>query len=55
MEIFCLHGLPADIVSDHEVQFVFKFWEVLYKSLKITLDFSSGYHPQSNGQMELMN
>ena len=53
--IFRLHGLPSHIVSDRGVQFVSKFWRALCGRLKIKLDFSSSYHPQTNGQVERVN
>ena len=53
--IFRLHGLPKHIVSDRGVQFVSKFWRALCAQLGIKLDFSSSYHPQSNGQVERVN
>ncbi|CAJ0922029.1 unnamed protein product, partial [Ranitomeya imitator] len=53
--IFRLHGLPLHIVSDRGVQFTAHFWRSLCKSMNISLDFSSAYHPQSNGQVERTN
>ncbi|XP_031758562.1 uncharacterized protein LOC108647661 [Xenopus tropicalis] len=54
-EIVRLHGLPEDIISDRGVQFTSKFWRALCKGLQICLSFSSGYHPQTNGQTERTN
>lgn len=54
-EIFRLHGLPAEIVSDRGVQFVAKFWRALCNSLQVQLNFSTAYHPQSNGSTERVN
>ncbi|XP_056402575.1 zinc finger protein 850-like [Hyla sarda] len=53
--IFRLHGLPTHIVSDRGVQFISKFWRALCSRLQVKLDFSSAYHPQSNGQVERVN
>ncbi|XP_075449336.1 uncharacterized protein LOC142490799 [Ascaphus truei] len=54
-EIFRLHGVPSTIVSDRGSQFVSKFWRAFSKRLGIALHFSSGYHPQTNGQTERVN
>uniref|UniRef100_A0A803JJ93 Integrase catalytic domain-containing protein n=1 Tax=Xenopus tropicalis TaxID=8364 RepID=A0A803JJ93_XENTR len=54
-EIFRLLGFPSSIVSDRGVQFVSRFWRAFCKLLGIGLNFSSAYHPQSNGQTERTN
>lgn len=51
-EILHVNGLLADIVLDQGVQFVYKLGRAHCKALKVAVDFSSGYHAQSNGQME---
>lgn len=51
---FYLHGLPTHIVLYRGLQFD-QFWRTLCKALKISLDFFSAYHPQSNGQEEQIN
>ena len=48
--IVCLHGVPKKIVSDRGPQFTSKFWERLHESLDTRLNFSSAYHPQTDGQ-----
>uniref|UniRef100_A0A3P9JS16 Gypsy retrotransposon integrase-like protein 1 n=1 Tax=Oryzias latipes TaxID=8090 RepID=A0A3P9JS16_ORYLA len=53
--VFRLHGLPANIVSDRGPQFVAEFWKEFCKLLGITLSLSSGFHPQTNGQVERYN
>ena len=53
--IFKLHGLPEDIVSDRDSKFVGHFWECFCKMLGIKRNLSSPYHPQSDGQTERMN
>uniref|UniRef100_A0A8C2GG98 Gypsy retrotransposon integrase-like protein 1 n=1 Tax=Cyprinus carpio TaxID=7962 RepID=A0A8C2GG98_CYPCA len=53
--IFWLHGLPMDVVSDRCSQFVSKFWQEFCKLLGATVNLSSGYDPQSNGQSERAN
>ncbi|MEE6526451.1 hypothetical protein FKM82_027115 [Ascaphus truei] len=53
--VFRLHGSPQTIVSDRGSQFVSKFWRAFCKKLNVALHFSSGYHPQTNGQTERTN
>uniref|UniRef100_A0A6I8RAB1 Gypsy retrotransposon integrase-like protein 1 n=1 Tax=Xenopus tropicalis TaxID=8364 RepID=A0A6I8RAB1_XENTR len=53
--IFRLHGFPVEIVSDRGSQFVSRFWRSLCKSLGVSLQFSSAYHPQTNGAAERVN
>ncbi|KAK9649268.1 hypothetical protein HCH54_010284 [Aspergillus fumigatus] len=48
-------GLPETIVSDRGGQFISEFWDELCKILQIQIKLSSGQHPQTNGQTEIMN
>jgi transposase InsO family protein len=53
--IVCLHGVPKKIVSGRGTQFTSRFWEKLHESMDTKLNFSSAYHPQTNGQTERTN
>jgi hypothetical protein len=53
--ILKLHGVPKSIVSERGAQFVSKFWRSLHQALKTKLDFSSAYHPQTDGQTKRVN
>lgn len=53
--IFRLHGMPKTIVSDRDPVFVSKFWKELFKLQKVSLLTSSAYHPQTDGQTEVVN
>jgi transposase InsO family protein len=47
--IVCLHGVPNKIVSDRGSHFTSRFWKKLHECLDTQLNFSSAYHPQTNG------
>jgi hypothetical protein len=53
--IVCLHGVPKTIVSDQGSQFTSRFWQKLHECLDTRLNFSSAYHPQTDGQIERTN
>ena len=53
--IVCLHGVPKKIVSDRGTQFTSRFWQKLHESMDTKLNFSSAYHPQTDGQTERIN
>lgn len=50
-----MHGLPKSIVSDRDCKFVGHLWRTLWKKLGTKLSFSSAYHPQIDGQTEVVN
>ena len=54
-QVFRLHGIPADIVSDRGPQFTSEVWRTFCTALGATVSLSSGFHPQSNGQTERAN
>jgi transposase InsO family protein len=51
----CRHGVPKKIVSNRGTQFTSMFWEKLHESMDTKLNFSSAYHPQTDGQTERVN
>jgi hypothetical protein len=53
--IVCLHGVPKKNVSDRGSQFTSKFLDKLHESMDTKLNFSSAYHPQTDGQTERNN
>ncbi|KAH7561085.1 hypothetical protein JRO89_XS10G0171200 [Xanthoceras sorbifolium] len=54
-EIYRLHGLTTSIVSDRDTRFLSHFWRSLWKMVNTRLDFSSAYHPQTDGQTKVVN
>jgi hypothetical protein len=55
LRIVCLHRVLKKIVSDRGTQFTLMFWEGLHETLDTQLRFSSTYHPQTDGQTEIVN
>src|SRR6266540_5556479 len=53
--ILRLHGVPSRIESDRGTQFTSYFWKCLHQALGMTLDYSTAYHPQTDGQTERVN
>jgi hypothetical protein len=47
--IVCLYGVPKKIVSDRGTQFTSHFWHKVHSALGTKLNFSSAYHPQTDG------
>ena len=47
--IYHIHGLPNDIVSDKGTQFTSNFWKGLFQLLGVKINLSIVYHPQTDG------
>ena len=53
--IVSLHRVPKNIVSDQGTRFTSRFWKKVKEGLGTRLDFSTAYHPQTDGQTERVN
>ena len=53
--VYKLHGAPDSIISDRGSAFVSEFWRRLNKRLSVALKPSSAFHPQTDGQTEIVN
>ena len=49
------HGLPNSIIFDRGRTFVSYFWDQLITRLGIKADLSTAYHPETDGQTEILN
>lgn len=54
-KIFPIHGLPHKFIHDCGPQYHSRFMKELYRLLGIEGNFTTAYHPQTNGQTERMN
>jgi hypothetical protein len=54
-EIDKLHGVPKTIVSNRDPKFTSNFHKELFKGFGTNLNFSTTYHPKSDGQIERVN
>ena len=50
-----MHGLRKEIASDQDVKFNSNFWKGLFADLGTKLNFSTTYHPHTDGQTERAN
>jgi len=54
-EVWKLHGLPTEILSDMDAKFSGEFWESLCKMVGVKRRKSTAYHSQTDGQTERTN
>ena len=53
--VYRYHGVPRSIVSDRDTRFTSAFWTSLFSLLNTSLDLSTAYHQQTDGQTERTN
>ncbi|GJS32897.1 putative reverse transcriptase domain-containing protein [Tanacetum coccineum] len=51
-EVVTRHGIPLSIICDRDPRFASNFWRSLQNALGTSLDMSTAYHPQTDGQSE---
>ena len=55
LHVFSKHGVPLHVTSDRGMEFVSSLFQTLGKALDMKLHFTSGHHPEGNGQTERTN
>jgi hypothetical protein len=55
VHVFSKHGVPSHVTCDRGSEFVSRFFRSLGKALDMRLHFTSGYHPEGDGQTERVN
>jgi hypothetical protein len=53
--VFCLHGLSREFITDHDPRFTSSFWQDVTVLLGTRTVMSSSFHPQTDGQTERVN
>lgn len=53
--VIAQHGLPTKIISDRDKLFTSNFWKCLMETMRIKQNLSTAFHPQTDGQTEIMN
>src|SRR5258708_10635865 len=53
--VFSKHRVPSHVTLDQGLEFILHFFHSLGKLLRMRLHFTSGYHPEGDGQMEHAN
>ncbi|GKF43281.1 reverse transcriptase domain-containing protein, partial [Tanacetum coccineum] len=51
-EVVTRHGIHVSIIYDRDSRFASNFWRSLQNALGTSLDMSTTYHPQIDGQSE---
>ncbi|GJR65150.1 putative reverse transcriptase domain-containing protein [Tanacetum coccineum] len=54
-EVVTRHGIPVSIICDRDPRFTSNFWRSLQKDLGTSMDMSTAYHPQTDGQNQTKN
>ena len=54
-EVARLHGIAKMIVFDRDMKFTSNLWKGFFKGFGMNLNFSTTYHPKSDGKTEQVN
>ncbi|KAF8629910.1 hypothetical protein AX17_005549 [Amanita inopinata Kibby_2008] len=55
IHVFSKHGVPSHVTSDWGSEFISCFFRSIGTALDMQLHFTSGYHPEGDGQTEHVN
>jgi len=53
--VFSKHSVPSHVMSDRGLEFISRFSKSLVQALSMRLHFTSGYHPEADGQSKRVN
>ena len=53
--VFRYHGMPTKFISDRDPRFNSAFWKEFVGYCKVTCKMSSAFHPETDGQTEIVN
>ena len=53
--VYQIYGPPDTIISDYRPQFISAFWKEFTQILGIKLKLFTAYHPQTDGQIKIIN
>ena len=54
-QVFRHHGLPTELVTDRDMRFTLAFFRQLMEKWEVKQKMSTSFHPQTDGQTEVMN
>jgi len=55
IHVFSKHRVPSHVTCDRGSEFISHFFRSLGQALDIKIHFTSGYHPEGDGQTECLN
>jgi len=55
LHVFFKHGISSHVTSNRGLEFMSNFFRSLGTAFNMWLHFTSGYHPEGDGQTECMN
>jgi hypothetical protein len=53
--VFRLHGMPSFFISEIDCKFNSSFWKNFFQACYKTINLSTSYQPQTDGQTEVVN
>lgn len=53
--VICKFGIPRQVITDRDTRWKGEFWENICKQMGMRRSLTTSYHPQADGQTEIMN